>query len=217
MSAVSPAGPDTSCPGPRRCSKSRSKTEVLLQMDGTRADRNYMSCVRPRPSASLTSDDGVTLVELLMTMVVAGLLMATAAWTFIGYQRAHEERSTAIRLTSTLRNAAERALSEGRTYCVYVNASTRTFDTYRQDCTDSTKRVARASTDSSRVGLSSVAFPAPATAVPNQSTQCSTGGACAYFYPRGNAVAGTAQVTRLGSPKTYTVSVEGLTSRVSRT
>lgn len=166
--------------------------------------------------APWAGDDGATLIELIVTIVLGSILMATAAWTFVGYQRAHEERSTTTRLVSTLRNAAERSLSEGRTYCVYINTSTRTFDTYRQDCTDSSKRVTRAKADSSRVGLTSVSFPAPATAIANQATTCSTAGACVYFYPRGNAMAGSARVTRTGSSKVYTVTVEGLTSRVSQ-
>lgn len=149
-------------------------------------------------------------------MVLGGLVMSTATWSFVGYQRAHEQQSTATSVTSALRNTAERALSEGRTYCVYLNAGAGSFDTYRQDCTDPTRRVARAATDSSRVALASVAFPAPATAIPNQSTACPATGACAYFYPRGNALAGTVNVTRSGSAKVYTVTVEGLTARVSQ-
>jgi prepilin-type N-terminal cleavage/methylation domain-containing protein len=168
------------------------------------------------PAYSAAPDAGFTMIELMVTILVASVLMATAAWTFISYQRAHEQSSTAIRLTSTLRNAAERALSEGRTYCVYVNPTTSSFDTYRQDCSAPAKRVSRATTDSSRVSLTSVSFPAPETAILNQSTACSTAGACAYFYPRGNALAGTVQVTRQGSAKVYTIRVEGLTSRVSR-
>ena len=37
----------------------------------------------------------------------------------------------------------------------------------------------------------------------------------AYFYPRGSASKGDVNVTRSGRAKVYTVSVEGLTARVS--
>ena len=37
----------------------------------------------------------------------------------------------------------------------------------------------------------------------------------AYFYARGSAAKGDLVVARNGEPKTYTVSVEGLTGRVS--
>jgi prepilin-type N-terminal cleavage/methylation domain-containing protein len=170
---------------------------------------------RPR-LATRARDRGFTLVELLVTISLAGILMSTATWTFLNYQRAHEQKSTAVELTSTLRNAAERALSEGRTYCVYVNVSANTYDTYRQDCTVPAKRVSRATTDSNRVKVASPAFPAPAVPLLTQGSACPVAGACAYFYPRGNALAGSLRVTRVGSSKVFTVTVEGLTSRVSQ-
>jgi type II secretion system protein H len=176
-----------------------------------------MSRLSNRARRLAASDSsGFTLVEMLVVMVIAGLIMSTAAWSFLSYQRAHEQNSTAMEVTSTMRNAAERSLSEGRTYCVYFNTTTQTYDTYRQDCTDTTKRVSRAKPDSSRVLLATPAFPAPSPAIVNQVTPCPVAGRCAYFYPRGTALAGTVKVTRTGSAKAYTITVEGLTSRVSK-
>lgn len=163
-----------------------------------------------------SDSSGFTLVEMLVVMVIAGLIMSTAVWSFLAYQRAHEQNSTALEVTSTMRNAAERSLSEGRTYCVYFNTTAQTYDTYRQDCTDSTKRVSQAKPDSARVSLATPAFPAPSPAIVNQVTPCPVAGGCAYFYPRGTALAGTVKVIRTGSAKVYTITVEGLTSRVSK-
>ena len=163
------------------------------------------------------TEGGFTLLEMLVVMSIAGLILATATWSFLGYQKAHEQQSTALSVTSTMRNAAERALSEGRTYCVYIDTASQTYDTYRQDCTNAAMRVGVAKPDSSRVRLASAAFPAPSPAIVNQGTACPVAGRCAYFYPRGTALAGTATVTRLGSSKVFTITVEGLTSRVSQT
>jgi hypothetical protein len=63
------------------------------------------------------------------------------------------------------------------------------------------------------ITLSSFSFTPPAATIPGQATSCPTANGCAYFYPRGTALGGGLQVTRTG--KTYTISVEGLTSRVS--
>jgi hypothetical protein len=43
-----------------------------------------------------------------------------------------------------------------------------------------------------------------------------TTGAIAYFYARGAATPGTVQVGRTHSSKLYTITVEGLTGRVSQ-
>jgi hypothetical protein len=49
--------------------------------------------------------------------------------------------------------------------------------------------------------------------VTGQSTACPGSNSCAYFYPRGTALAGNLNVSRSG--KTYSIHVERLTSRVS--
>ena len=163
-------------------------------------------------------DYGFTIIELSVTMVLAGILTATATWSFANYQRSTDHSDTATEVRAALRNAGGRALSEGRTYCIHFQPATRTYTTYRSNCTVAANRVATAQTASGKINLAAVAFPAPAVAIPNQTTACPQANACAYFYPRGNATAGTLDVTRSsGGAKTYRITVEGLTSRVSIT
>ncbi len=160
-------------------------------------------------------EDGTTLIEVIAVIALAGILMATAAWTFVAYLNSSREKSTAVEVRAALRNVSERALSEGRTYCIYFNASTNVYGTYRSDCTVAGNRVALGATDAPNIGLSAVTFTPPTPAIPNQYTACPQPNACAYVYPRGNAIAGSVRITRTGTSKAYVVTVEGLTSRVS--
>ncbi|MDP9239995.1 MAG: prepilin-type N-terminal cleavage/methylation domain-containing protein [Actinomycetota bacterium] len=159
--------------------------------------------------------DGFSLIEVLTSIVIAGILLATVSMSFARYLRSTQQSNTATEIRAELRNAAERSLSEGRTYCVYFNTAARTYATYRSDCTVSANRVTLARPGSTLVTVSAVNFTPPSPAVPNQASSCPTLNACAYFYPRGNGVPGSVTITRSGSSKIYTVSVEGLTSRVS--
>lgn len=155
--------------------------------------------------------EGFTLIETLVAMSIAGILMATAVWGMHGYLVSSREQGTAADIRSSLRNASERALSEGKTYCVKFTSTT--WSTYQHDCTVAADLVeGPISVDDPSITLSP-SFVAPTTPVTNESTACPTTSSCAYFYPRGTALAGTVTVARSG--KTYTITVERLTSRVS--
>src|SRR3954452_14243308 len=142
---------------------------------------------------------------MLVTLAIGSILMAIATWGMRSYLIANREANTARDIRSALRNAGEQALSEGRTYCVYFTATTWTV--YRSDCTVAANKTGGPETvfDPS-ITLTSIVFPVPATPLPGQSSACPASQRCAYFYPRGNALAGGVQVSRPG--KTYTVSVE---------
>ena len=157
-------------------------------------------------------DAGTTLLELVVTMSIASVLMSLGLYSARSYLIAHRESGTATDIRSALRNAGEQSLSEGRTYCVYFTSTT--WAVYKANCTISGKKVTgpNAVQDPS-ITLSSVSFPAPASPLPNQTTACPAAGRCAYFYPRGTALAGSLVVSRPG--KTYQIDVEGLTGRVS--
>lgn len=152
------------------------------------------------------------MIELIVTLSLAGILMTIGILAMKSYLASNRQASTAQSIRSLLRGTGERAISEGRTYCVYFTASTWTV--YRSDCTIATNKASGPETvyDPS-ISLASISFPAPSSALPGQSSACPIAGRCAYFYPRGNALAGSLQVNRTG--KSYTVSVEGLTGRVS--
>lgn len=163
-------------------------------------------------------DGGFTMLEMIVTLALGSILMATATWGMHSYLVSTRESGTATDVRSALRNAAERSLSEGRTYCVYLQSTKWTL--YKYACSGTTPAGIAAQKVSGpfavqdpSITITSVNFPAPSPASPNQVTNCPTAGKCAYFYPRGNALAGSLKVVRSG--KTYTINVEGLTARVS--
>ena len=157
-------------------------------------------------------DSGFTLLELLTAMILGGVLMTLGIWSMKGYLLASRESGTATDVRSVLRLAAEQSLSEGRTYCVSFTSTTWTL--YKSDCTVAANKAGGPwRVQDSQISLNNINFPAPSSAVPGQTSACAPAGSCAYFYPRGTALAGSLQVVRSG--KTYTISVEGLTARVS--
>src|SRR4051812_18594168 len=149
---------------------------------------------------------------MLITLSIGSVLMAIATWGMRAYLIANREGNTARDIRSALRNAGEQALSEGRTYCVYFTATTWTV--YRSDCTVAANKTSGPlQVEDPSITLASVSFPAPATPIVGQSTACPQSGQCAYFSPRGTALAGSLRVTR--PSKAYTITIEGLTARVS--
>jgi type II secretory pathway pseudopilin PulG len=152
------------------------------------------------------------MIELIVTLALASILMTIGILAMKSYLAANRQASTAQSIRSLLRSAGERSISEGRTYCVYFTASTWTL--YRSDCTvASNKASGPDSVFDPSITLGAITFPAPSYSLPGQSTAFPVAQRCAYFYPRGYALAGSLQVVRTG--KTYTVSIEGLTGRVS--
>lgn len=159
------------------------------------------------------SDSGVTLIELIVTLSLGSILMAISVFGMHSYLISNRESGTANGIRSALRNASEASLSQGRTYCVYFTSTT--WSVYKSDCTVTANKVSGPFTvDDPSITLTAVTFPSPDwSPAPNETTSCPSTGKCAYFYPRGTAMPGSLQVTRSG--KTYTLNVEGLTSRVS--
>lgn len=151
-------------------------------------------------------DAGFTLIELTIGMLITGMLMAlgTAGWT--SYQRSVEHRNAAQGLVSALRNAQQSSLAEAVTYCVSFDAGNRSYTVYKYACGSAGTRVkGPVVTASARISLGSPAF-----LQPDASTSTSVS-----FYPRGSANKGSLTVNRSGSSRAYTISVEGLTGRVS--
>lgn len=167
--------------------------------------------------ATLSRDDsGFTLIELMVTMIVASIMLAIGIFGFANWQKAAQQRGSARELVSVLRNASERAISEGRTYCVDINAAGTAMETWRYTCgpnpasppAPASQLLQKASTQSTKVTLAAtITNPSPAPA-------CPTSHKCVYFYPRGTATPTTVVVASSVRTKTYTVTVEGLTARV---
>src|SRR5947209_16631555 len=85
------------------------------------------------------ADSGFSLIELLTAMVLAGVLMTIGMFALRGYLLSSRESGTATDIRSTLRQAGERSLSEGRTYCVAFTSTS--WSLYKADCSVSTNRV----------------------------------------------------------------------------
>lgn len=159
-------------------------------------------------------DGGFSLVEVIVAIALMSVVMGIGILSMRSFLISNRESGTALDIRSALRNASELSVADGRTYCVYFTATT--WTTFKSDCTVAANQIGSPQkvTDPS-ITLGSFTFAPPGAAIPGQATACPTTNQCAYFYPRGTGLAGALQVTRTGSTKTYTINVEGLTSRVS--
>jgi len=150
-------------------------------------------------------DTGASLIEVMVALALLGVIMAISVSGWTAWARASEHSGTARHIQSVLRQAQQRAVTEGRSMCVEFDAPSDSFSLYQGSCTDAGKvRVdGPLRTDSPSVHLSSPAF--------------STGSGTSQgvtFTARGTAWPGEVRVTRNGSTKVYRLTVEGLTGRV---
>lgn len=150
-------------------------------------------------------DAGYTLVEVVVTMGLMALMMSVAVSGWNGWAAAREHSGTAHEITAHLRQAQQRAVTEGRATCVLFDTTGNQWSVFRGGCTapDKVRVQGPVSTASPRVRV------APAFAGLTGTQQGVT------FQARGTATAGEVRLVRSGSEKTYVVSVEGLTGRVS--
>jgi prepilin-type N-terminal cleavage/methylation domain-containing protein len=147
---------------------------------------------------------GFTLLEVITTCLLLGILLGIGVGPWMGYRhsRAHIEART--ELVAAMRNAQISSVAENITYRVDVTA--KRAITYRIASTGPQK-TRQFVIEDRLVSYSSASFEDSAAAVT----------ASAYFYPRGSASKGDVNVSRSGRTKVYTVSLEGLTARVSFT
>lgn len=151
-------------------------------------------------------DAGVTLIELMTTLLLGSILMSAAVWTFTRYTASQEQGATADDVSSTLRFAGQRALAEEVTYCVRFDPAAGNWATYRYACSGGgAVLVDRGAVRGSRTSLTGASFVAPTGAT----------SADVLFTPRGTASDGSVDVVRTGTSSRYRVSVEGLTARVT--
>ena len=159
-----------------------------------------------QPARTSRDEAGFTLIELMVTMLIASTLMSIGAFGFTNWRHTSQQRGSAQELVSALRSTAVRSVSEGRTYCVdFDSAAAQSYSVYRVSCS-STGTLAR--------GGASTAGPKVSLTTNVTSTPCPAGHKCIYFYPRGTASPATVNVTSSARSKVYTINVEGLTARV---
>lgn len=158
-----------------------------------------------RPSTG-RGDEGFTLVELLVVIVLMGVAMTIAVGGFQRYAATSEHTGTRNDVVSALRAAHQRALAEAAVYCVRFAADGRTWTTYRGTCSTGTVVKGPEQVGGSRVSLADVDF---------VRADGTTGSRDVEFTARGTASKGSLKIVRSDGSKTYTVSVEGLTARVS--
>lgn len=151
-------------------------------------------------------DSGYTMIELLVTIALLGLMMAIAVSGWKGWADSSRQAGRSRELQSVMRQAQERAVTEGRSICVFFRVAQNDYSVYRGACDDGTKVrvIGPVVSDSAKVRLASPSFTGP-----------SGDNAGVTFSAHGTAWPGSVTVTRTGSSKTYTLTVEGLTGRVS--
>lgn len=155
-------------------------------------------------------DQGFTLIELMVAVVLIALAGGLGLSALSGYGKAQDHQGTADLLVSDLRKAGQRALAEGRTYCMHVQDGSDSWSLHRSDCSGAGSVLVEGPTAAKGdTTLGNLVVAAPA------SPSCPSGGICIYFKPRGTATKSSVDAVRDGS--TITVTVEGLTARVDRT
>lgn len=152
------------------------------------------------------ASEGYTILELAVAMVMFGMLAAFGTQGWLHYTRAQELRNGLDQVTAVLKNAQERSLSEATSYCISFGSDNRSYTLFKFACgAGGTQMGDSMLTPSPRVTFASASF------TQADGTTAST----LTFTPRGSATPGRALIQRDGGRKTYTISVEGLTGRVS--
>lgn len=161
-----------------------------------------------------TRDGGFTIVEVMVTVALLGVLMAIAVLGFSHYSNAHEQQGTARSLQSGLRQAQQRAVTEGRAMCVRFTATT--YSVWRTACTTAaggTKLEGPTSTESGDVELE-LSTPQDLTFTPRGTATWSTIASDPTVAACGGVKSFQVLVTRTSSDKSYRLCVAALTGRV---
>ena len=156
------------------------------------------------PASPRCRQDGFTLVEMLVSLSILGVMSGLAVTGWSGYAAASEHSGTRNDIVSALRAANQRALTEAKPYCVTFDTVAGTWSTRRLSCTGVVLKGPE-TVEGRSITVSDAGF-----IQPDGSTQSQV-----LFTPRGTGSKGSLKVRRTGSSKVYMISVEGLTGRVS--
>jgi type II secretion system protein H len=160
----------------------------------------------PQSAERRRGDAGYTMIELIVVIAIAGTLMAAAVSGWQTWSAAAAHDGAATELQGVLRQAQQRAVTEGSSTCVLFSTDADTWSVYRGTCSSETKSLLEGPDE---LG-DRLRFAAPVFA--SGPTGTSPG---VTFTPRGTATPGSVQVRRDGSETVRTIRVERLTGRVS--
>jgi prepilin-type N-terminal cleavage/methylation domain-containing protein len=159
-----------------------------------------------RAHGAVSDDSGFTLLEVITTAVLLGIATALIVGPWRTFGQAQAQRDMAQQLVAILRNAQASSVAEVATYRVDITSTAAA--SYRLNPgTGIAVLKQRIKSSNSSVVLASPSF---------QDADGATSSSV-FFYPKGSASKGEVKVLRSGTDKVYTVSVEGLTARVSYT
>lgn len=152
-------------------------------------------------------DSGFTLIEVLVTIALMGVLMAFALSGWSSWAAARGHSGTAQEIQSLLRQTQQRAVTEGRSMCVAFDTAAHQYTVFRGACDEAGKVRVQGpfATSDGRVRLQSPSF----------TSSTSSGNTGVTFRARGSAWPGEVRIARTGAAKVYILRVEGLTGRVS--
>ena len=151
-------------------------------------------------------DSGFTLIELLVVISLMGVMMAIAVGGWNSWAKASAHSGAAREIQSAMRQAQQQAVTEGRATCFAFDDTADTYSIYRGGCSDASKELVRGPVDlAAGVHVVSPSFTLAATTTPEVT-----------FASRGTGSPGSVELTRDGSSTVYTLTVDWLTGRVSR-
>lgn len=149
---------------------------------------------------------GFTLVEVMVTIALAGVLMGLAVAGWQGWSRAAAQEGLVLDLRGALRMAQQQAVTEGSSTCVRFDVAAETWSRFRGRCDDPGAQLVEGPVAvGDGLGLDDARFQ-------HDSTTYLPG---VTFTPRGTATPGGVTVTRESSDVRVRIRVEALTSRVS--
>jgi prepilin-type N-terminal cleavage/methylation domain-containing protein len=152
-------------------------------------------------------DSGFTLLEMMVVVGLVSLLSALGVGAWKQWTVAHAQSGAAADMQTILRQTQVRAVTEGQNFCVKFGTPANTYTIYRGSC-DATLTMVNGpyTLGDPRLTLASINFPPVSAAAGNDQIM---------FRRSGSATQGSLQIKRTGSTKVYTLSVEGLTGRVT--
>jgi prepilin-type N-terminal cleavage/methylation domain-containing protein len=149
-------------------------------------------------------DAGFTLLEVMVTIAISGILMAIAVSGWSSWAKASAHSGAAREIQSAMRQAQQQAVTEGTATCFWFDDAADTYAVYRGRCVDAGKQLVKGPVEiSPYVDITAPKF-----------TTSSGNIAGTSFLGRGTGSAGDVTITRPGSTKAYVLTVDGLTGRV---